>query len=320
MQSARPKPEDATYAVTEQTHEWSEPTFAWLARERQRLLREARDRGFDAILLVDSDLILGPETLRSLLDTQKSVVSAVFWTRWQRDTPPLPQVWQRHPYEFAGRGLEAHEFLGRLAHRDLVQVGGLGACTLIRAGVLDRVAYWPLLDGLPSGGMWQGEDRHFAVRAQRNHVELWADAWPDVFHAYRPSDVEKADAVSERLSDWSMNAPEFLKPEVGDLISARLEPIEEAALAGFSLPIRGRLGTLKLLPALEEKLKTMTPGSEAFVEVRFPAWWEIPKYRGESRAMRVSLLDVKPNRLPPTLAAESLPPALLYDGLYASAA
>src|SRR5690606_15340026 len=157
VSEALPKPEAATYAVTEVTHEWSLASFGWLAREKQRLLDLAAEERYDAIFFVDSDLVLGPETIASLIHSSKDVTSAVFWTRWQPGAPPLPQVWLRHPYEMDGRGMKSHDFLRRLDERTLLRVGGLGACTLIRARVFDRVRWWPLVDGLPSEGMWQGE-------------------------------------------------------------------------------------------------------------------------------------------------------------------
>lgn len=291
--TASPKPSDASYAVTETSHEWNVPTFQWLAYEKQRLLDLAIHEGFDRVFFVDSDLILGPETLASLISCAKPIVSAVFWTSWNPGTPPLPQVWLTHPYEFQGRSgtsyLSSEDFLKRLGGGDLLEVGGLGACTLIDAEVLDRVRFFPLLDGLPSGGMWQGEDRSFCLRATRAHIPLFADAWPDIFHVYRPSDVERIDdAVDARLTRVS-------SAEIGDFVSVILEPLEEAELAtqGFRHHLRGRLGTFRILPEIEAALREMSVGEERIVKVSFPLWWKLETYRGTSKAVLVRLLDVK---------------------------
>lgn len=285
---ALPKPDDARYAVSEVGHDWALPTFGWLAREKQRLLDHAREGRYDGIFFVDSDLVLGEETLASLIYAQKDVVSAVFWTRWTPEAPPLPQVWMRHPYEFDGRGMEAAEFLRSLDERGLLQVGGLGACTLIRERVFERVAWFPLVDGLPSGGMWQGEDRHFCVRAARNHVEMWADAWPEIFHIYRPSDLGK-------LEEWRETRPLPVegRPEVGDLVSLALEAVEEKELSARRTHVRGRLGSLSLLPEIEDALSEMRVGDVRVVRVFFPLWWEIEAYRGKEKNVLVRLLGAK---------------------------
>lgn len=283
--AALPKPDDATYAVTEDTHEWAMPTFGWLAREKQRLLDLAADEDYDGIFFVDSDLVLGPDTLASLITASKEVVSAVFWTSWTRDSPPLPQVWMRHPYDFAGRGVRADEFLRSLDEKSLRKVGGLGACTLISADVFDRVRWFPLVEGLPSGGMWQGEDRHFCVYAARNHVDLWADAWPDIFHIYRPSDINA-------LETWKP-AGHVSSPRVGDWVSLLLEPVEEKELTSVSFPVRGRLGVLDTLPEVEDAVASMHVGEVRIVPVTFPSWWSLESYRGRTLHIIVRLVDAK---------------------------
>lgn len=294
MKEAEPKPDDATYAVSAETHHWSKPTFYWLARQKQFLIDVAKNERFDAIWLVDSDLVVGSDTLASLLSCNRSVVSAVFWTHWTPDAPPLPQVWMEHPYELQGRGYEAHEFIRSLRERELIQVGGLGACTLIRSDVFGKVGFWPLIDGLPDWGMWQGEDRHFCVRAERNHIALWADAWPDIFHIYRPSDLDRLP---------SFQRPTSRPPKVGDLVSFTIEPVEEPARAGYKEHVRGRLGALRILPNIERALQEMKPGDERFIKARFPSWWKVPEYRGKTKALHLRLIAVKDGApLPPTLA------------------
>lgn len=315
-----PKPEGADYAVSEATHLWREPTFYWLGAQKDKLLRYAEAQRYDYIWLTDSDLLVAPDTLRSLLAADKPVVSAVFWTRWQPDQPPLPQVWRTHPYGFDGMGERGDEFLKRLHDRELVRVRGLGACTLIRADVLPKLSFAPI-PNLPRDGMWQGEDRAFCLRAEAAHVELWADAWPDIFHVYRPSDQAAIPQVQQEFSyrveredgsvrhcpgDGACACGEWRcttfnpkgKPRIGDLISLTLEPLEEPALASFALHVRGRLGALELLPELEAQILSMRVGDEAFLALSFPAWYPIESYRTQKRLVRVRLLGAKPFRPP----------------------
>ena len=291
--TAYPKTSGEAYAITETTHEWNLPTFAWLAREKQRLLDLAVEERYDAIFFVDSDLVLSSDTLASLIAARKPVVSAVFWTRWVPDAPPMPQVWLQHPYGMAGRSgvryLDEATFLRRLAQRELVEVLGLGACTLIAANVIPKVPFFPLLEGLPSGGMWQGEDRSFCIRAQQAHVPLWADAWPDVLHLYRPSDV-----AAFHDHGWAPPARREIA-RFGDFVSFTLETLEELEVIRMDRRehVRGRIGALKVLPEIEAALLTTRAGDERIIRVTFPAWWSLPEYRGKTKSILLRMLDVK---------------------------
>lgn len=298
---APPKPANASYAVSDDTHHWSVPTFHWLAQAKQKILDHAREKRYDAVWLVDSDLLCDPTTLASLLACEKPIVSAVFWTKWQPDAPLLPQVWLRHPYEMNDGRRQTHEFLGDLYRRRLVPVAGLGACTLIRADVLDRVRFWPLVDGLPQHSMWQGEDRHFCVTAARNHVSLWADAWPDIFHVYRPQDEFRMQAwleqASLRRSDLcASDDPEDRAaadaPWIGDWVSFTVETMHEPV--PLKEHVRGRLGQVRVLPEIEAALADMRVGDDRLVTLRYPLWYDIPAARGRETTLRVRLLDVKP--------------------------
>lgn len=299
VETGDPKPGSAAYSVDESGHDWSEETFNWLAAQRQKLLDLARDQHYDAVWLVDSDLLLGPQTLRSLLNANKPITSAVFWTRWNNDQPALPQVWLNHPYEMNGRGWQQHEFLSALYERRLVQVYGLGACTLARTEHLGRVRYHPLLEGLPSGGMWGGEDRSFCIRAERARVDMYADAWPDIFHVYRPSDREQID---DRLQELKTRPKSEVEPN--DLVSFTVEPLEEPELSDYAAHVRGRLAGLDLLPQLEYTLRELPVGESAITKLHFPIWYDLDGYRGQSKVVRVTLHGAKHYASPPNLETE----------------
>jgi hypothetical protein len=287
---AKTRPAGAEYVVASDTHHWQEATFYWLAEQKQRILDLAREEEYDAVWLVDTDLLVEPGTLQSLIDAEKPIVSAVFWTAWQQGHAPLPQVWLQHPYGFAGWRIQEHEFFRRLSQRQLLRVLGLGACTLIRTETLEHVCYWPYLDGLPRFGMWQGEDRTFCVRANRAHIPLFADAWPDIFHVYRPEDREFIPNALDFLAEENPVAA-----EIGSLISAIIEPLEEPGLMNLKLHLRGRLGGLNILPEIEQDLLDLPVGEECITKLHFPSWYELEQYRGQTKLVRLRLLDVKPN-------------------------
>jgi hypothetical protein len=295
------RPAGAEYVAASDTHKWNVATFDWLGSLRQRFLDLARERGYDYAFLVDSDLLLDPRTLQSLLDTEKDIVAGVFWTEWNTGAPMMPQVWLKHPYGLSGRGWDEHKFLQALSNGDLVQVYGLGACTLFKTSVLDKVAYYPLLQGLPEGGMWQGEDRSFCIRAERAHVEMWADSWPNIWHIYRPEYEEKIDYMTDMLK--SLNKEE--RPQYGDYISLTLESTSNKKLVNqdgepFFFPplghvehVRGILGKVPLMPEIEAEVFNLKPRGEALVKVSYPVWHDITEYRGSEKIIRLSLKDVK---------------------------
>lgn len=187
---------DGHYVRSEKTHHWQEALIWKVARLKDRILGEVRQRGFDYVFFVDSDLVLQPPTLLHLLRLEKDIVAEVYWTKWSPDEPALPQVWLGGQYRlFArvdGEVLTEQEavrrqcaFLRMLRQPGLYPVGGLGACTLIsRRAVMAGVSF-ARIDNLDL----VGEDRHFCVRAAVLGFELFADTAYPPFHIYRESEL-----------------------------------------------------------------------------------------------------------------------------------
>ena len=305
MLKAPDKPEGSTYKVGETSHEWSEPTFHWLALAKQDLINYALREGYDYIFFVDTDLLLSRDTLVSALSAKAQIVSSVFWTGWVDGNPPLPQVWLRHPYDLSGRLTSAEEFVSDLEYRQLVEVNGGGACILIHRSALEKgLTYHPILPELPQGGMWRGEDRSFCVRAQRLHIRHLADAWPDIIHLYHPF---------QRTPEYIQEAQEFLEaanpseetPKFGDLISFSVEPLECPEIKK-RLPVhptahvvRGRFGALDLAPEIEMNLSSMKAGEHRIFNIFYPHNHPIGEYRGKKKAVKLTLIGTKPFELPP---------------------
>jgi hypothetical protein len=302
------------YGDGQHTRHWQGSSFDRLGALKNNLLQHLLDSGADYIWLVDADVLSDPYTLQSLLDDNAQVVSAVYWTNWQRPLPGSndfvhagPQVWLRHPYVLDNAEYTETDFRSALINRKRLQVGGLGANTLIaRDAVAKGVSFAKLADVPQTGGMADGEDRHFCIRAQRLHVPLVADAWPDVWHAYHPADYAQIDARLAELENW----PHPTQPSFGDLVSARIEPLEplQDGYGRFHLLgakyVRGKFGALPLLPELEESLGALRRGDSTIVRVHYPAHYEMPILRGATRLFKVTLLDVKAFRFAPTIDAE----------------
>jgi hypothetical protein len=310
------------YAEGGATHTWTASAMQRCGALKNELMQRCLDGGFDALWLVDADVLCDPYTLQSLVDCEAPIVAGVYWTQWVRPEPAdprwsqqvihaAPQVWLRHPYRLDGHGYSEAEFRSLLVNRQLVKVGGLGACTLFhRTALAKGINFAPVPEGLPPGPMSDGEDRHLCERARRLHLPLLADAWPDIFHAYHAAEYADIPAALARLNRPS---PETA-PATGDLVSVKVEVNEPVPnptnprLLQYVAPqwVRGRLGSTKMLPEMEEAVASMTVGDRRVVHVHFPAHYDYAPLRGQSRVMTLTLLDAKPFGLAPIIEREVL--------------
>jgi hypothetical protein len=286
---ATERPKAAVYNVGPKTHAWNETTFDHLALQKQRLLDIAVEKGYDHFWLVDSDLLLSPLTLQSLISNDLPIVNAVFWTQWTPEQPPMPQVWTKNPYDMTGLGMTLPEFFLKLHDRQLVRVMGGGACTLISTEVMDRVRYYPRLEGLPDHNMWQGEDRTFAVLAQRHHIHQYADPWPNIFHCYHPEQ-----RTPDIMDQWMHELAQVVDAQqYGLMLSFRIKHLQMDD--GNYLPetqsIRTRFGSHNMLPELERLLMQMRPGEERLLKLHYPMYW--PFNPGAQQEVVVNLVDVR---------------------------
>jgi hypothetical protein len=282
------------YEVDAVTHRWNVSTFEHLAKCKQLLIDYAVNEGFDYIFFVDSDLLLDPGTLQSLYAAQVDINNACFWTSWQPGAPAQPQCWLTHPYGLEGMGMAEHEYLRALDEHQLVRVAGGGACTLISCKVLDRVQYHPRLPIPQQDGMWQGEDRSFALQASRYHIQQYCDGWPRVHHCYHPNQR----TVEDIAASWEqLHAPQQLYAKVGDLVNVTITPLEDVPLQQHLDPrarcVRGRLGGVRMAPEIEVALLDMTVGERRIVD--FTVQPGHPVYpAGMKRALQVELVDARP--------------------------
>lgn len=293
------------YSEQGPSHQWTPTAWHRCGAFKNEIIQRTLDGGYDALWLVDADVLCDPYTLQSLLDAEAPIVAGVYWTHWLKQPPgaaqvihAAPQVWLRHPYQLDGHGLTEADFRKLLITRQLTRVGGLGACTLFHRSALAKgVSFAPVPEGLPPGPMADGEDRHLCERARRLHLPLLADAWPDIWHAYHPSEYTDIEKWMARLGRERPQAP----PAPGDLVSFKLElnePIpqpQNAQMLTYVGPqfVRGRLGTLGLLPEVEEALASMTPGERRVLHLHFPAHYEYTTLRSQTRIATLTLFDAK---------------------------
>ncbi|NIK76715.1 hypothetical protein FHS15_001840 [Paenibacillus castaneae] len=190
------------YTRNEHTHYWSNELIDKIASWKDDIITTARDQGYDGLFLIDSDLLMHPAALQSLILAEKDIISTIFWTQWQPGTMELPQVWLKDTYwpfqsdrtMTAGEDADAAiQLVMKLRIPGIYEVGGLGACTYIsRTGLEKDISFRKI----PNLSFW-GEDRHFCVRAAALGLSLHVDTKYPAFHIYRDSDLIRADLFME---------------------------------------------------------------------------------------------------------------------------
>jgi hypothetical protein len=171
------------------SHQWNQENISRVAAMKNRAIEVFLKSDYTHLFLVDSDVILHPATVEHLLSLDLPIVSEVFWTKWMGEQDVwAPQVWDIHPYAHS-----SVENIIRLRVPGQYEVGGLGACTLIRRDVLEaiHIPWQGAFTPIPSVSM-EGEDRHFCIRASAHGFGLFADTHYPPFHVYRKSQLEEA--------------------------------------------------------------------------------------------------------------------------------
>lgn len=139
-------------------HIWTHDNLEKMPLLRNECIRQVRDGGYDYLFSVDTDLVLQPETLETLLDADKDIVSEIFWTNgwcnaWMHDQ---------------SAGMKAE-----WSTPGLYRVGMTGACTLMKAEVFEAGVDYSPVPNIKS--LW-GEDRFFCIRAACHGFEMWVDS------------------------------------------------------------------------------------------------------------------------------------------------
>lgn len=243
-----------------ESHTWNGALTSRVAAIKDAAIDAFLQTGADALLLIDSDVLPHPQMVQHLLSLKLPIVSEVFWSQWQPGTPWLPNVWDEHHYEF-----EKSESILRLAAAGQYQVGGLGACTLIRRDALKAGARF---ESVPGVGYW-GEDRHFCIRAAALGVPLFVDTTYPAFHVYRELMLDEA-----RL--WKMQGcqAEYFR-------SCWLTPEWEAAIVKTPTPTKPRTIAV-CLPGESFSSKWVRAWSDLIEHLTSCGRWNVRKVNGYS--------------------------------------
>lgn len=171
------------YNRSELHHHWDKQLVDKIIEIKNYAIRCFLDSEAEYLFLIDSDICINPNLISHLISCDVAVVSECFWTQWSHGSPYMPNVWDYHSY-----GHKNAESIIRLMEPGLYNVGGLGACTLIKRSVFESGITFSRIASLD----YWGEDRHFCVRAMCGGYNLFADTVFPPFHVFRMSQLAEA--------------------------------------------------------------------------------------------------------------------------------
>lgn len=180
---------DQAYVKTSNDHLWTLENMWFMGEMRNETIREALAGGFDYWLSVDTDLVLDPRTLQTLIDADKDIVSEIFWTQgpngrywcnaWMQDQSfGMPEEWHKP---------------------GLYRVGMTGALTLVKRRVFEAGVDYTKIPNIHQA--LRGEDRHFCVRAACAGFEMWIDTHCPAEHLYTRALYEQYKARKKGNAD-----------------------------------------------------------------------------------------------------------------------
>ena len=167
------------YSKTRNDHIWSDSNMRTMEMLRNKTIYYALEHHYDYWFSVDTDLVLHPLTLKTLLDADKDIVSEIFWST-SKDIYTWCNAWLCDQ----GSGM-----LPEWRNPGLYQCGMTGACTLVKRRVLERGVSYTHIPNIQKALF--GEDRHFCVRAAVHGFKLWVDSHYPATHLYTEQEYQK---------------------------------------------------------------------------------------------------------------------------------
>ena len=160
------------YQKTENDHLWTLELMRKMSDLRNRTIAEMLLGGYDYWLSIDTDIVVKPETLRTLIEADKDIVSEIFWTQ-----APNGSYWCNAWMHDQAAGMSAD-----WKKPGLYRVGMTGALTLVKRKVFEAGVDYTPIPNIKTA--LRGEDRHFCVRAACAGFEMWIDSHCPADHLY----------------------------------------------------------------------------------------------------------------------------------------
>lgn len=160
-------------------HIWTQSNMETMETLRNLTIQHALDNNYDYWFSIDTDVVLHPLTLKTLLEADKDIVSEIFWST-SKDIHTWCNAWMCDQ----GSGM-----LQEWHNPGLYQCGMTGACTLVKRKVLTAGVNYSHIPNIQRALF--GEDRHFCVRAAVHGFELWVDTHYPANHLYTETEYQK---------------------------------------------------------------------------------------------------------------------------------
>ena len=197
-------------------HNWNLKSVDRIIAIKNAAIAYALKHDYDALFLVDADLVLHPQTLHHLDSCQKDFVFEVFWTVFTDQLFAKPNCWDVHSWDY----YEANSIL-KLKKPGTYQVNAGGACTLLSKTALLKGLNFSRINNLP----YKGEDRHICTRAEVLEIPIYIDTHFPAFHVFKKSLVKEAKkwiASNYKPSffdtwldeSWKTHVIKYMTPEV----------------------------------------------------------------------------------------------------------
>lgn len=204
-------------------HNWNIEQIDRISEIKNFALEKCYKEGFDAVFLVDADLVLHPNTLESLMSSKKDFVFEIFWTDFQKNGNYRPNCWDYHSWEYNN----ANSIL-KLKEKGYYKVGAGGACTLINRNLIERGLNFDRIPNMK----FNGEDRHISSRVYSLNSEIFIDTNYPAYHIHDINKVEEAkewfyneckrEFFDTWLNDnWKNQIIEFYKPVTSIIIKLK---------------------------------------------------------------------------------------------------
>ena len=83
---------ESSEAQPYRNHQWTYENIWKVANYKDHIIERAHKEEFDYLFLIDSDLLLYPQTVSHLINTGKDIIAEIFWTKWAEFAIEQPQV------------------------------------------------------------------------------------------------------------------------------------------------------------------------------------------------------------------------------------
>ena len=170
-------------------HIWGASLIEKMIKLRNAYIQYAKELNYDYVFVVDTDLVLKPETLQVLLDTGHDIVSEGFWTKFPDDEK---SIWYNGSQTILWEFDENNTTVNAIKHHmkpGLYPIGMTGACMLVSKAVLDAGVDYSDIPYLFEQS--RSEDKNFCIRALVHGFQPYMDTHCPPVHLYDDKEYQK---------------------------------------------------------------------------------------------------------------------------------